>query len=66
MLSFSNVQISEKNGVLSLTANLFSSQSNQSYTFRCEVERTGSIKTIDYTSVEQNLANSVKNALPAP
>ncbi|NWJ23557.1 hypothetical protein [Rhizobium sp. RM] len=68
MLSLSNLQISEKNGVLSLSANLFSSQSNQSYTLRCEVERNGAMPTLDHLRAEHldRPSKTVQAALPSP
>lgn len=68
MLSLSNLQISEKNGVLSLSANLFSSQSNQSYTLRCEVERNGSMPALNHLTAEHlnRPSKTVQAALPSP
>lgn len=65
MLSFTRIRLSEDHGVLSLSVSLFNRLSNRSYTFRCELECSEPMKTVEGQPFERPLEQPARAAMAA-
>jgi hypothetical protein len=55
MFSFTNTQLSERDGLLSLSVSLVNHVSRRSYTLRCELRRDEPEETIDAARFDKRL-----------
>ncbi|MBZ9791939.1 hypothetical protein K9B32_17715 [Rhizobium sp. 3T7] len=65
MFSFTNTQLSERDGLLSLSVSLVNHVSRRSYTLRCELRRDEPGQTIDAARFDerlQSLRRSIDNS----